>query len=652
MPARLSKNKILLFIFALTFLLYGNSIKHGYAFDDDYVTITTPDHPNNPRVQKGLKGIPEIFRTHYVEQAQQSFEYRPLVLASFAIEYQFFRSNPHISHFINVLLYAVTCMLLYLLLLLLLKEYHPALPLLATLLFLVHPIHTEVVASIKGRDELLSFLLGVLSLYFIAKGVTSGRRKTIGLALPFLFLALLCKATSILFLLLIPLTLYFFTGAKLKKMLWLLLLLTITVLCQKVLKQSLVGHVSKLREFAFFENPLFYEHDFLKRIPVALYTTGYYLRLMSIPYPLCCYYGYNVIPMAGWGSPAALLSAVPLLLILWYAGKTFLQKNILSYSILVFLAGVFPFANILTPVVGIVGERFVYLASFGFCLGVAYLLLLLFKVDLRQRPALSIQNLKRPLLAAVVLILFAATVLTISRNRWWKDELTLFRHDAACFDQSCNLQYITANKLYNDIFRMPAGPQRDAAVREATEHYRQAVALMEKGVAAYPSDHITLNNIGTIYVNIFNDPVTAQPFFKRSVALDPGNTVAQYNVAFCYERRQLADSAIFCYQRMVFAGTPYLPVYQQLRELYIRRQQYSQAVACDEKAVKQDPVNARLRINLGNTYLLNKDTLSGIRQFEKAVELEPANTGLRTQVATFLRSVGYGNEAEKPVKGD
>ncbi len=652
MPDRLPKNKTLLFIFALTFLLYGNSIKNGYAFDDHYVTVTTPDHPNNPRVQKGLKGIPEIFRTHYVEQAQQSFEYRPLVLVSFAIEYQFFKSNPHISHLINVLLYAVTCMLLYLLLLLLLKDYHPLLPLLTTLLFLVHPIHTEVVASIKCRDELLSFLFGMLSLYLVVKGVMSGRRNAIYPALLFLFLALLCKATSILFVVLIPLTLYFFAGVKPKKALWFLLLLVITFFCQKFLKQSLVGHVPKLREFAFFENPLFYEQGFLKRIPVALYTTGYYLRLLALPYPLCCYYGYNLIPMAGWGAPAVLLSAGALLLMLWYAGKTFLQKNVLSYSILVFLAGVFPFANILTPVVGIVGERFIYLASFGFCLAVAYLLLLLFKVDPRQRPAFGIRGLKRSLLAGVALILFAATVLTISRNRWWKDELTLFRHDAASFGQSCTLKYITANKLYNDVFRMPAGPERDAITREATAHFRQAVALMEEGVAKYPSDHITLNNIGTIYVNILDNPAAAQPFFNRSAVLEPGNAVAQYNVAFCYEKRQMADSAVFFYQKMVSAGTPYSPAYDRLRELYVRRQQYPQAVACDEKAVERDPTNARLRINLGNIYLLNKDTLSGIRQFEKAVELEPANTGLRTQIARFLESAGYAAEAKKLVKGD
>ena len=94
-------------ILLFTFLLYGNSIKNGYAFDDNYVTVINPEKPDNPRIEKGIRGIPEIFASHYIQSKDQSFEYRPLVLTTFAIEYQFFGSNPYVSHFINVLLYVV-----------------------------------------------------------------------------------------------------------------------------------------------------------------------------------------------------------------------------------------------------------------------------------------------------------------------------------------------------------------------------------------------------------------------------------------------------------------------------------------------------------------------------------------------------------------
>ncbi|MCK5029515.1 MAG: hypothetical protein KAR57_07770, partial [Bacteroidales bacterium] len=71
-----------------------------------------------------------------------------------------------VSHFLNVLLYALTALVLFILLERLFSnhksdKWYWSLPFVASLLFLAHPIHTEVVANIKGRDEILS-LLGVL----------------------------------------------------------------------------------------------------------------------------------------------------------------------------------------------------------------------------------------------------------------------------------------------------------------------------------------------------------------------------------------------------------------------------------------------------------------------------------------------------------
>src|ERR1017187_6534155 len=60
--------KIFLLISAFVFILYGNSIRNEYALDDNYVTVTTPEKPNNPRIEKGIRGIPKLFTTHYVDR--------------------------------------------------------------------------------------------------------------------------------------------------------------------------------------------------------------------------------------------------------------------------------------------------------------------------------------------------------------------------------------------------------------------------------------------------------------------------------------------------------------------------------------------------------------------------------------------------------
>jgi tetratricopeptide (TPR) repeat protein len=644
---RKQKNKIILLLFAFTFLVYGNCIKNSYAIDDNYVTVTTPEKPNNHRIEKGIKGIPKLFSSHYMESKQQTFEYRPLVLATFAIEYQLFGSNPHISHFFNVLFYALTICVLFLLLTKILNNYNPLLPLLITALFMAHPIHTEVVANIKSRDELLSFLFGISAMLFILKYIELKSIRYVVFALLFLLMGLLCKRTAILFLGFIPLTLYFFSPIKLKQLLLLCLIPLVSMICFHLVKRSLLSESAVLRPYAFFENPLFYEDGFFARLPLAFYSIGYYVKLLLFPYPLNCYYGYSTIPFAQWGTPMVILSLVFYTAITIYALRNALKKSMLSFSILVYLAGIFPFSNLLSNAAGIVAERYIYFASLGFCMALGYGLMQLFKTGTEYNPKAKTQSLSPLFMLSGGFLLILYSCLTISRNKNWKDEITLFRNDLKNFKNSCNLNYITGNKLYPQIFTTPDGPKKDSIINETKLYYQQALNLMKEGVKKYPADYTTQNNIGTIYVNIFNDPVSAHSYFKHALLTKPDNTEALYNDAFCYERKNKKDSAILAYEKLIATDSTYLPAYVQLRELYLATQKYPAAIVCDKKLIDANPGEARLYINLGNSYINNKDTASAVKQFEQAVAIEPGNTSLRNQIVTFLRSAGYAKEAEK-----
>ncbi len=641
--------KIYLLIFALVFLLYGNSIKNEYGLDDNYVTVTTPEKPNNPRIEKGIAGIPKLFTTHYIESASQSFEYRPLVLVTFAIEYQFFGSNPHVSHFISVLLYAITCMLLFTILSKLLKEYNLVFPLLIVFLFIIHPIHTEVVDNIKCRDELLSFLFGISSLYFFIKSIETNKWVFILIALAFLVMGLLCKRTAMLFMALIPLTIYFFTSIKLKRIVILGLVLFITFFIYDSIKSRLIHSLLVQRDFVFFENPLYYEHGFMKRIPLAFYTMGYYLKLLIFPYPLSCYYGYNTIPMQGWSSPWFILSAILYFSMAMYAFIKLPKKRVLSFAMLVFLGGIFPVSNTISPVAGIIGERFIYFASFGFCIAAAYLILKLCKVDIKAGSKFKIQGLKFSFKLTLTGILILFSSLTIARNTKWKDKLTLYRNDVKCFENSYFLHYFITQNIHPLLTDMPMGYKRDALISEMQTHYKQAAELLRVGLEEYKTDYFTMTTLGTIYNNQLNDVDAALPYFKKSLNINPKYDVTRFNLILCYEKKNQPDSAIILYEKMIAANTTYPPVYFNLHELYINKHEYLKAINCDEKAIKQCPTEykAKAYINLGNAYMLNKDTLNGIIQFEKAVELEPQNTNMRTQIVTFLKSAGYTERADK-----
>lgn len=178
-----------LVIFCFAFLLYANTFQHDYAWDDYAVIV------NNQHTQAGFAGIPKIFTEKVYLPERES--YRPVAQSSFAIEVAVFGNNPHVGHFFNVLLYAFTCVTLFYFLQLLFGASAKWLPFYASLLFVVLPVHSESVANIKSRDELLMLFFGLWSLIFIAKGIATVQWRWLAAALCMFTISALSKENAI-----------------------------------------------------------------------------------------------------------------------------------------------------------------------------------------------------------------------------------------------------------------------------------------------------------------------------------------------------------------------------------------------------------------------------------------------------------------------
>jgi tetratricopeptide (TPR) repeat protein len=219
-----------LIVFLFSFLLFANSIPNNYNLDDELVTI------NHRLTSKGVSAIPEIFKSpYYQDESGYSYEYRPIVLVSFAIEHQIFGDNPHVSHFWNVLLYALACVLLFKLLKLLFKGYSPLFSLGIVLLYAAYPTHTEVVSSIKNRDEILGLIFSILSFYWALRSVRDEKIRLLIFVPLFFALSLLSKLTFMSFVVIIPLALILFSEVGLLTLLITASSLSITLaLCLSV----------------------------------------------------------------------------------------------------------------------------------------------------------------------------------------------------------------------------------------------------------------------------------------------------------------------------------------------------------------------------------------------------------------------------------
>jgi hypothetical protein len=633
-----------LIIIVFAFIIYGNSIRNDYSLDDVIVTAVRSD--NNSRIQEGIAGIPGLFTSRYLDAKQQNYGYRPLVLTTFAIEYQFFKRNPHVSHFINLLIYAFTCILLFFILSNLFSSYHKILPFLTTLLFIAHPLHTEVVDSIKNRDELMVFLFGLCSLHYVLKYFDTKKLWLIFISLLFLFLALLSKETAIIFLPVIPLTIYFFKPVKLSKIIIAILIVLLTYIIYFFIKRFLLHTApTASRLFIFTENPLFYEHHMLKRFFPALFILLYYLKLFLFPYPFCSYYGYDTITMAGWTNPWVWVSLIIYLGLAVYALINIQKKSIISFGILFYLIGIVPFSNFLKPAPGIVAERFTYTASLGFCIVVAFFLLNIFKIPFEAKAI--IKKFKTQFVVVIIIILGLYSSLTISRNYDWKDVMTLYSSDLKHFDESYNLHYLFVTNLKLQINKTSPGTLRDQMINELMEHQRRIAELVSRDIAKYPKDYISRNNLGDIYANYLNDQNSAQPFFRQAISVKPDYTEAYLNLAYSYEKSNNIDSAIYYYNKTLKLDSSFSFVYSRLFEIYTNKGDYHKAFEIDEKSIKIFPNDAEFYVNSGNTSLLLKDTLNGIKYFEKAVDIEPANHQLRSQIVNFLKKAGFSEKAKQ-----
>lgn len=171
------------FLGFLVFFLFANTIGNGYNMDDELVTM------NHKLTSRGLEAITDIFTSPYYSDAMgYAYGYRPIVHLSFAIEHQLFGEKAGISHLINVLLFTFSVILFFKLICKWVGEKHTWMALVIAVLFAVHPIHTEAVASIKNRDEILAFMFVILAGLSMQKWIS--KRMIISIALMFVFFSL------------------------------------------------------------------------------------------------------------------------------------------------------------------------------------------------------------------------------------------------------------------------------------------------------------------------------------------------------------------------------------------------------------------------------------------------------------------------------
>jgi protein O-mannosyl-transferase len=305
-------------------------------------------------------------------------------------------------------------------------------------------------------------------------------------------------------------------------------------------------------------------------------------------------------------------------------------------------------------------ERFMFMPSVGFAIAAAGLLSMLIRGKGWTRPT-----------GIALLFLFAAgfSVRTIARNRDWKDDFTLFRHDIRISAASAKCNYALGQAYLNELKK----PGQEA---HRTEYINKCRTYMMRGLeiyADYPKGYVV---IGQSYMEE-SDPVTASRWFAQSMKVLPNMEALYYldsmavmlkkinssrasadafavlaatrpnepmyaiNLADQLARIGQADSAVRILDRLLKRFPENGSAWGKLGVIWSRYLgNHQEGLRCQLLAVKFEPGNAANYTNLGLAYYLNKELPAAIENLQKAYSMKPGDAGLLRTIAQVYQAAG------------
>ena len=578
--------------FLMAFFVYANTLKHEYALDDDIYTR------KNTFIQKGISSFSDLVGkgTLVGFDGTNVSDYRPLIMVNFALEKSLFGNKPAANHFFNVLFYALLCAFLFVFLKKLFKDYPVFVPALITALFVLHPLHTEVVANIKSRDELLCMFFGLLALKDIFDYQQNNKIRFLIYSCIAFFLSLSCKESGFAYLGLIPLVLYFFTDASLKRIALLTTPFVAVAAINLLIRVSILDSLLLHKTLVVMDNSLMAATNATDSLATNFTMLFHALTLLFFPVTLSWDYSFNQFPIVSWSDATAIASLLIHLGLLVFAMATFKKKNIFSFAILFYFVASFITSNLLIKIGSSFSERFLFTPSLAFCIVLPFLLAKLFKLDLKNSTLSNASKLVG--IIAVVCLLFAFK--TVDRNPVWKNNSTLFASGVETSPNSARTHYAYANEFREKV-------EASTDPYEKGEAAKTALSEFNKGLAIYPNDERIYYNMGVVYYAT-GDIDNATKMYKRALQLKPDYAEALNNYGVIIFNTKDYTNALSYFIKSTKSKSDYTDAFANAGACYFNMKDFKGSIPYFEGALKINPANVNVMRNLAMVYTNLGDT--------------------------------------------
>lgn len=592
-------NRLAAFVFLLGFLLYFQTYQYDFTLDDRIVVY------ENTLTTQGISAIPEIFSKPYLYGSivPDNKLYRPMSKAIFAVCWSLSPGKPMLFHWVNIFLYALTGMLL----LLTLVKYMPGrivVPLAVSLLFVAHPVHTEVVCSVKSLDEILCLFFFLGSLNLLHAYVRTQQPLKLLAAAGLYFLAFISKESAITFLAVYPLAAFYLKAPKGSHIRIGAAMLGAMALVFGV--RALVLQDTHTNPLTMADNILAGTTDLLLQKATAVYLLGKYVLLLLIPHPLVCDYSTKQIELVRAGSLPFILSFLVLIAALGYAVTQLRRRDWIAFGILFFFATISVTSNLFFLGGSHFAERFLYAPSLGFCLAAGVALdryagrgtpkPSTLAGEIKARPAWSI---------AVILLVLLYSAKVLLQGPVWQNNISLFENGVKHAPQSYRVHLSLAQDLADEKHIQSVPPA------ERTTVYERAIQEAKLSLSYYP-DIDAYDIIGNIYY------VT-----------------------------QRYDSALQYYLVGLKAAPDYENLNYHAGKALDKLERYREAIPYLEKALAKNPKNDGVLYNLALSHTNLNEIDKGLAYFMQVIELRPNGPDAYHYVGLIYRAKGDFANADK-----
>jgi len=524
-----------LWIFIIGFIIYSQTLFFDFTYLDDNVLILDNFY--------FLSNLTNVFRT-FTQDVFQTLHYsdayyRPLLIISFILDAQLGKNSPFIYHFTNIVLHFSASCLLFLFLKKL--KYKKELAFISALIFTVHPVLTQAIAWIPGRNDCLLAIFIFSSFIFFLNSIKTKKQRCSFWHLFFFGLALFTKETAIVLVPIFFLYLRLINKERLasfnKKILtlnWGVMICFWFLLRKIALKNPLRMTITDVAK------------SILSNFPAAIQLLG----KMVFPFNL------SVFPIIKdttfiYGFVALILLVIALLISI---NK---RLNFVLFGLSWLILFLFPPLFLHSPALAFGDdyhlEHRVYLPLVG-------LIILLLEIDWIKN-----LNFKKGInLILIGSIIFAFSILTVKHSKSFKNRLNFWQSAVAASPHS------------------PFARRNLGAMYYLDDRLDKAEGEYKKALELNPDEQMAHNNLGLIYMNrgSFQE---AEKEYKKELEINPSYDTVHFNLGLLYRQQGEMEKAIEWWQKTIAVNPEYFQAHVNLAIYYYQQQEFNKAIYhCNE----------------------------------------------------------------------